>query len=439
MRKLLFAVLAFFAVNAGAAIVGPIPNNLTNGTTIDAVPVMANYNWIMNQVNTNAAPIANPTFTGTVTGGAGGFVGALTGNVAGNASTCTAAGITNDTTTNATMYPVWVTGNTGTLPVKTTSTKLTWNPSTGSLGATTFVGALTGNVTGNVSGSSGSTTGNAATATNFNNGTSSSSGGTVTATTFSGALSGNASTATTAGTVTTAAQPAITSVGALTGGSIGSGFGAINIGSNSLTAGAISGTTGTFSGGGTDKVAILTSTAGAYATFQKGITDKGYIGLGLGGAGATTDSMVVRGVADVQIAAGSSTIVSTFSSTGLAVTGTTSSTSFADSGGHLIISSTAPTIASGFGTSPSILANNTAAFRVTVGTAISTTYSGTLTMPAAPNGWVCNVQNVSTPTISSRQVASSTTSVSISDFNSSTNALVQWLTGDVLLFQCTAF
>ena len=40
---------------------------------------------------------------------------------------------------------------------------------------------------------------------------------TVTATTFAGALSGNATTATTAGTVTTAAQPTITSVGTLTG------------------------------------------------------------------------------------------------------------------------------------------------------------------------------------------------------------------------------
>jgi hypothetical protein len=41
-------------------------------------------------------------------------------------------------------------------------------------------------------------------------------GGTATFTTFSGALSGNAATATTAGTVTTAAQPNITSIGTLT-------------------------------------------------------------------------------------------------------------------------------------------------------------------------------------------------------------------------------
>jgi len=41
------------------------------------------------------------------------------------------------------------------------------NPSTSTITATTFSGALTGNVTGNCSGSSGSCTGNAATATQF--------------------------------------------------------------------------------------------------------------------------------------------------------------------------------------------------------------------------------------------------------------------------------
>lgn len=39
--------------------------------------------------------------------------------------------IVDDTSTNATMYPVWVTANTGSLPLKVTSTKLAFNPSTG--------------------------------------------------------------------------------------------------------------------------------------------------------------------------------------------------------------------------------------------------------------------------------------------------------------------
>lgn len=71
--------------------------------------------------------------------------------VAGNAASATYASnvtITNDAT-NATMYPVWVTANTGNIPLYVTSGDLTYNPSTGALSATTFVGNLTGNVTGN--------------------------------------------------------------------------------------------------------------------------------------------------------------------------------------------------------------------------------------------------------------------------------------------------
>lgn len=49
------------------------------------------------------------------------------------------------------------------------SSKLTFQPSTGTLTATKFSGPLTGNVTGNCSGSSGSCTGNAATATSATN------------------------------------------------------------------------------------------------------------------------------------------------------------------------------------------------------------------------------------------------------------------------------
>lgn len=59
----------------------------------------------------------------------------------GNATNAVNVGVTDDTTTNATVYPVWVTANTGNLPAKVTSTKLSFNPSTGAL-----------NVTGGISG-----------------------------------------------------------------------------------------------------------------------------------------------------------------------------------------------------------------------------------------------------------------------------------------------
>ena len=46
----------FFAL---AAIIGTLPNNIQNGQTADAVPLMADLNWIVNQVNSNAAPLSN--------------------------------------------------------------------------------------------------------------------------------------------------------------------------------------------------------------------------------------------------------------------------------------------------------------------------------------------------------------------------------------------
>lgn len=54
----------------------------------------------------------------------------------GSATNATNTAITDDTSTNATMYPTWVTANTGNLPQKVTSTKLFFNPSTGVLTAT---------------------------------------------------------------------------------------------------------------------------------------------------------------------------------------------------------------------------------------------------------------------------------------------------------------
>lgn len=72
-------------------------------------------------------------------------------------------GVSDDTTTNSSFYPVLV--NSDGVGPKTSTTKLDFNPSTGTLSSTTFTGAVVGDVTGNISGSSGSCTGNAATAT----------------------------------------------------------------------------------------------------------------------------------------------------------------------------------------------------------------------------------------------------------------------------------
>ena len=74
----------------------------------------------------------------------------LTGvSIDGSAGSATTAGtatdanniaITDDTSTNADYYPVWVTNSTGNLPAKVTSTKLKFNPSSGAMTITGGIG-----------------------------------------------------------------------------------------------------------------------------------------------------------------------------------------------------------------------------------------------------------------------------------------------------------
>ena len=85
-----------------------------------------------------------PTLTGTnFTGIPGTAINSIvaTATLATNA---TNIAITDDITTSTSVYPTWVTATTGNLPQKTSSTKLTFTPSTGTLSATTFAGAHTG-------------------------------------------------------------------------------------------------------------------------------------------------------------------------------------------------------------------------------------------------------------------------------------------------------
>jgi hypothetical protein len=101
--------------------------------------------------------------------GSGNFAaGTITATLSGTATNATNVGITNDTTTNATWYPALASATSGNNNVRVSSTKLSFNPSTGVLSATSFTGAGTG-LTGTAS--SLSIGGNAATATSATNAT----------------------------------------------------------------------------------------------------------------------------------------------------------------------------------------------------------------------------------------------------------------------------
>lgn len=176
-----------FLTNQGAAAVPAWSPLTATLATFFATPSSANLATAMtdetgsgllvfNNTPTLITPIINglPTGTGVATANtastlvardaSGNFsAGTISAALSGNATTATSAtsatsatnatntAITDDTSTNATMNLTWVTSNTGNLPQKTTSTKLTFNPSTGALSSTSFVGAGTG-LTGTASG-----------------------------------------------------------------------------------------------------------------------------------------------------------------------------------------------------------------------------------------------------------------------------------------------
>lgn len=116
-------------------------------STISTAGKVANSATTAASVNTANAIVARDS-SGNFTAGV--ITAALSGNAdtatnATNATNAVKAGITEDTTTNGSKYLTWVDANTGNNPVKTTSTKLTFNPSTGVISATGFAGVLTGN------------------------------------------------------------------------------------------------------------------------------------------------------------------------------------------------------------------------------------------------------------------------------------------------------
>lgn len=101
---------------------------------------------------------------------------------------------------------------------------------------------------------------------------------------------------------------------------------------------------------------------------------------------------------------------------------------------------TAPTISSGFGSSPSIASSNgTATFRVNVGTG-GTASSGVVTMPTAGFGWNCFAADITNPGINDTKMsASNTTTVTLTNYNSTTGAAVAWTASDIIAVACFGY
>lgn len=108
---------------------------------------------------------------------------------------------------------------------------------------------------------------------------------------------------------------------------------------------------------------------------------------------------------------------------------------------NLIISSTSPTISSGFGTNASVVHNNgTAVFTVNVGTG-RTASSGVIGLPRAANGWAVHCDDVTTQSTSvfiTKQTASSSTSATITQYSDAAMPTA-WAANDLLVCQASAY
>jgi hypothetical protein len=108
-------------------------------------------------------------------------------------------------------------------------------------------------------------------------------------------------------------------------------------------------------------------------------------------------------------------------------------------GSILALSGTAPTVASGFGTSPSIGTGSTAAsFDVNVGTGGSAS-SGVITMPAAAHQWSCSaVDATNSSTMNTVATPTSTTSITLTNYGRTTGTVTAWTASDDVSVHCIA-
>ena len=263
------AAAATWSTSAGAL-------TITSAAALNLNPTAGSAIVLDGTINVDAGVVTGAT---SITSTA--FAGDITGDVTGNADTATVATtvtITDNESTNESNAIIFTAGGDvdgGNLGLESDGT-LTYNPSTGKITATGFIGALTGNADTATVATTVTITDNESTnetnAVVFTSGGDVDGGniglesdgtlnynpssGTLTATAFAGNITGNVTgnASGTAATVTGGTQASITTVanvvevGALDAGSITSGFGNIDNGSSTLDTGALDASTGTFSG-----------------------------------------------------------------------------------------------------------------------------------------------------------------------------------------------
>ncbi len=115
-------------------------------------------------------------------------------------------------------------------------------------------------------------------------------------------------------------------------------------------------------------------------------------------------------------------------------------TSAIQNNGVVLIGQAAPTISSGFGSSPTIsIANGTASFRINVGTGAAAS-QGIVGLPTATTGWNCFVNDLTASAAhvayNTVQLSSTTTTATVENQTKSTGAAVAWGASDIIELSC---
>jgi hypothetical protein len=229
---------------------------------------------------------------------------------------------------------------------------------------------------------------------------------------------------------------AITGTGTLSSGATGVGF-TLNLGASTVVGDLPCANTSALNGD-------ITSSAGSCATTLANVNSgSGSVGsstaipvLTTNGKGQVTAQSTAAVVAPAGTLSGA-TLNSTVTASSLTIFGAITVLGF----DNLWESKTAPTIGTCGSGSPSISANNgTGAFRITIGST-GPPSACSVTMPAAATGWNCFAQDVTTATTSiARQklTASSSTSITITNYNTSIVATA-FVANDVIEVSCFAY
>jgi hypothetical protein len=105
----------------------------------------------------------------------------------------------------------------------------------------------------------------------------------------------------------------------------------------------------------------------------------------------------------------------------------------------LLYSQSAPTISSGFGSSPSVSENNgTASFSINVGTGGSAS-SGVVGLPTASHAWSCFASDTGvTPTGQTEVTAGTTTSITLTNYSRTSGLATAWTASEIIQVGCFA-